>query len=163
MRALLLLLLALPLTAQKVHDRCNACHNEQVTDFLQHPHEAKQLSCDTCHGPSEKHMAASGGAAPDRVAAPDEQVALCGACHVPVRKEFEQSKHAKLLLARSATRAPACGTCHGVHAPAAARQIEQRCIRCHNTLPPACRMEVANVAPVRCMSCHSRHTLTAKK
>ena len=159
---LLLVATAVPLLAQlRVHDTCNPCHNEQVSDFFTHAHASKLLSCDVCHGKSEKHVAASGAAAPDRVAARDEQPALCGTCHPQARKEFESSRHGKLVLARSKARAPSCGVCHGVHAPRTVLQMEQGCARCHTVLPPACGAHQGKNA--RCTTCHARHTMIAKR
>jgi len=37
----LLLLLALPLLAQKTHEFCAPCHSEQVADFQTHKHFQK--------------------------------------------------------------------------------------------------------------------------
>ncbi|HYZ85773.1 MAG TPA: cytochrome c3 family protein [Bryobacteraceae bacterium] len=142
---------------QKAHDLCVACHDEQVTDFSTHKHFQKGLSCDACHGMSEKHRAASGAAPPDRVAGPDEVPALCGACHVAQLKDYKNSKHAELVFAKSKTRAPGCGTCHGVHQARTLKQINASCARCHTTLPASCKPDVA------CSTCHSPHTFVAKK
>jgi hypothetical protein len=164
MRYLLLLMLSACALAQPepIHETCRPCHSEQVEDFATHPHAAKMLSCDACHGVSLKHRMASGSAPPDRVAAPDEVPALCGGCHPGPRKEFEVSTHGKLLLSRAKVKAPNCGTCHGVHAKISARQLLQRCERCHTSIPEVCRKPVAQPAAVRCASCHGRHTLTPK-
>jgi hypothetical protein len=131
MRPLALLAAALAY-GQAVHELCQPCHNEQVTDFKTHPHLVKGLSCDACHGRSEKHIKAVGGAPPDRVAAPDEVPALCGGCHPAQHKEYAGTAHAKLVAARAKTKAPNCGACHGVHAP---RQARAQCRRCHTELP----------------------------
>src|SRR3989442_15907428 len=98
MRLVLLAACAVPLLSQPDHEACKACHTEEFDDFKSHPHFAKGLSCDACHGPSLKHRQAEGHAAPDKVAAPDEVPTLCGACHAAQRKEYEQSKHAQLVL-----------------------------------------------------------------
>jgi hypothetical protein len=139
-------------TAQPVHTLCAPCHAEQVADFRMHPHSAKSLSCDACHGASVKHREAAGGAPPDRVAGPQEVPALCGTCHAAQRAQFDKSKHAAVLALASRLRAPNCGTCHGVHAKNAAAQIDSRCGRCHMELPPSCKRDV------RCVSCHDKHT-----
>jgi hypothetical protein len=74
----LLVLWAPALFAQKTQEYCAPCHAEQVSDFETHPHFAKGLSCDACHGQSVKHRTSTGAASPDKVAAPDEVPALCG-------------------------------------------------------------------------------------
>jgi hypothetical protein len=132
MRLAALLLIAAPLPAQPLHERCSACHSEQAADFQTHTHFNKSLSCDICHGRSEKHMKAVGAAPPDRVAAPDEVPALCGPCHAGQHKDYLPTAHAKLVLARSEKRAPNCSSCHGHHAPRAAKSM---CGRCHARLP----------------------------
>ena len=144
--------------AEKTHEFCNACHTEQVADFKTHTHFQKGLSCDACHGPSVKHRGSTGAVPPDRVAAPDEVPALCGQCHNPQQKEYSGSKHGVLLLARQ--KAAQCTTCHGVHNPRTARQMQTQCLRCHAALPAA---HPALAAEAQCMSCHARHTLAAKK
>jgi hypothetical protein len=132
MRLAAALWFAAALAAQPVHELCSACHAEQVADFEPHPHFAKKLSCDICHGRSEKHMKAVGSAPPDRVAAPDEVPALCGTCHAPQLKEYSPTAHAKLVLARAKTKAPNCASCHGYHGP---RPAKAQCSRCHMETP----------------------------
>ena len=157
---LLALLLTLPLAAQKVHEICNTCHAEQVADFQKHKHFTKSLSCDICHGPSERHRNSNGAVAPDRVAAPDEIPALCGACHTVENQAYSTSKHAKLVLARSKVKAAHCATCHSNHAPRTIIQTLIQCNRCHSALPaqhPKFAVEAT------CLTCHDRHTLLAKK
>ncbi len=151
-----LLLLALPLLAQKTHEFCAPCHAEQVADFQTHPHFKKGLSCDACHGPSAKHRASIGAAPPDRVTAPDEIPALCGACHAGEQKDFLESKHGKLVMARSKVKAANCATCHGVHNLRTTAQTLQQCRKCHTALPAS-----HPAAAPSCMSCHARHTLLA--
>jgi hypothetical protein len=153
----LLLAWSLPAVAQKTHELCTACHSEQVTDFQSHTHFKAGLSCDACHGPSQKHRAAQGAAPPDRVAAPDEVPALCGGCHAVQHKQFVPSKHGQLVAARSKVRAANCGTCHGVHNLRSASQIQQQCQRCHASLPAS----HPKMAAASCMSCHAKHTLKA--
>ncbi|MGH9662041.1 MAG: cytochrome c3 family protein, partial [Bryobacteraceae bacterium] len=73
--------------AQKAHEYCVACHTSQVEDFQAHKHFERGLSCDACHGASVKHRTSTGAVSPDRVAAADEQPALCGGCHAGPSKE----------------------------------------------------------------------------
>ena len=153
---LTLLLLALPLLAQKTQEFCAPCHSEQVADFETHKHFQKGLSCDACHGPSVKHGASTGAVSPDRVAAPDEVPALCGGCHAGQQKEFLASKHGALVMARSKVKAANCATCHGVHNLRTASQTLQQCQKCHPALPAS---HPAAAATAACMSCHDRHTL----
>ena len=103
MKYLLLALYASSLFAQKTHEFCAPCHAEQVGDFQTHPHFAKGLSCDACHGQSVKHRTSTGAASPDRVAAPDEVPALCGTCHPAQKKEYLTTKHATLVMSHSSS------------------------------------------------------------
>ena len=153
----LLVLTAAVLVGQKTHEYCAPCHAEQVGDLETHPHFAKGLSCDACHGQSVKHRTSTGAASPDRVAAPDEVPALCGTCHPAQKKEYLNTKHAALVLARSATKSANCATCHGVHSLRSAKQTQQQCQKCHTMLPASCKPEQS------CASCHVPHTMTAKR
>jgi hypothetical protein len=123
--------LLLLLMLQKTPEFCAPCHSEQVADFQNHAHFKKGLSCDACHGPSVKHRTSTGAVPPDRVAAPDEVPALCGGCHSAELKEFLESKHGQLVMARSKVKAANCTTCHGVH----------------------------SLRKPQCLSCHGKHTL----
>ncbi len=157
MKWLPLLLFVLPLGAQKTHEYCAPCHAEQVADLETHPHFAKGLSCDACHGQSVKHRTSTGAASPDRVAAPDEVPALCGSCHAAQKKEYLTTKHAALVVSRSAVKSANCATCHGVHSLRTAKQMQQQCVKCHAVLPAPCKPEVG------CVSCHAPHRMTAKR
>jgi hypothetical protein len=152
-----------------VQELCKACHSEITTDFLSHPHAKALLSCDTCHGESVRHRESGGGTAPDRVAAPDQVPALCGTCHdhavanatgpaATLLSQYQSSKHGIFVAERSKVRAPHCTTCHGAHAPRAARAIQLSCTRCHQQLPQACSGEPpSQTSAVRCANCHAPH------
>ena len=164
MIAILLVALALPLAAQRVHEICAPCHNQHFEDFQQHTHFKKGLSCDACHGPSKGHREAGGNQAPDRVAGPVEQPAVCGACHTWQRTEYESSRHGKLVAARSAAKAPACTICHGSHQLRMGAATERQCRRCHESPPASCSATpAARDARVSCANCHSKHTLAARR
>jgi hypothetical protein len=156
----LLLLLSAPAFAQKVHELCRACHTEQFEDFQSHPHFSKGLSCDACHGGSAAHRAANGAAPPDQVAAPDQQPALCGACHPAPAKAYSASAHGKLVLARAGKKAASCTVCHGIHSLRTAVQMKAQCERCHAQLVPG---HPKFAAQTLCAACHSGHSLSAKK
>ncbi len=158
MRALLLVLLALPAYAQTVHQLCGNCHSEQVEDLRKHKHFAKGLSCDACHGPSVQHREANGASPPDRVAAADQQPALCGACHPGPAKHYSASKHGRLVLAHSEKKAPSCTICHGVHSLRTPAQMKMQCNRCHAQLQPG---HPKFAAQTLCVSCHPGHVTPA--
>lgn len=159
----LLLLIALNASAQ-VHQLCKPCHTEAAGDVESHPHFAKQVSCDACHGTSEKHRLAVGGAAPDKVATREQVPVLCGGCHVAERKSYETSKHFTVLAAGN--KSAHCATCHGNHAPRPLAALAARCQTCHTGLPPACSAKPTVTAKVSCAACHVPHgfakSITAK-
>ncbi len=156
MKTLLLLLVAAGLFGQKLHEVCGACHTEPAEDFQSHTHFTKGLSCDACHGASKAHREATGHKPPDQVAGPADQPRVCGTCHAARRKEYESSKHGKLVLASAEKKAAACTTCHGTHLLRKPAAMLVQCNRCHEVLPQACQ----KTAP--CASCHNPHTLARR-
>jgi len=140
---------------ERFHQVCAACHTAEAEDFSSHPHLAAGLDCDTCHGASRAHREASGHVEPDRVAAPDQMADLCGPCHALEAEEFNLSAHGKLVAALSKTRAPHCGTCHGVHRVRSAAAMERRCRACHSQRPEACGAAPPVKISVGCAGCHA--------
>jgi Cytochrome c3 len=149
----------------EVGKSCQSCHDEYVADVRSHPHGAKGISCEACHGTSSQHRSSVGATSPDRIAAPDEVPSLCGSCHQEQRKLYAPSAHGKLVLASSKTRAANCGTCHGVHAQRNAAAMKRQCDRCHAELPAACvakpRVALAE-GKLSCSGCHNLHSLALK-
>jgi len=157
------LILTLLLEASAELPVCVACHNATVEEFLTHPHAEQGIECSVCHGESLQHVNTDGGSEPDRIAAPHEVPTLCGACHVgegvdSILTEYSMSQHGKLVLEQSRTRAPNCGTCHGVHQLREWKAIEIRCQRCHTALPAECSQPPLRTAVVSCAGCHTPHS-----
>ncbi|GEM_PF-721610 len=151
----------------KPHEYCAVCHKEIVEDFLSHPHYKAGMECNTCHGDSVGHRTSEGHEAPDKIAAANEIPALCGNCHRgggarPILAEYLESRHGKLVMAESKTRAPHCGTCHGVHNVRGPSAMELQCRRCHAQLPPRCSGSPARAAALRCAGCHFPHVFLAQ-
>lgn len=170
--ALVFLVLMAAARAQPVHEICASCHTENAADFLAHPHAKAGLSCDICHGKSEAHAKSGGNAEVERVVASQGIAELCGACHQTAAKGsgavpkdqrivelYLASKHGQLVAERSRTRAPNCGTCHGVHGLRSFKAMETRCKACHENRPAACSAAPpANVnTEVSCARCHRPH------
>lgn len=158
--------------AQPVHEVCASCHTENSADFLTHPHSSAGLSCDICHGKSEAHAQSGGNAEVERVVAAPDVAELCGGCHVTATKGagavskgqqivevYRSSKHGQLVAERSRTRAPNCGTCHGVHGLRTFRAMETRCKGCHDSLPADCSGAPPDSvqSQVSCARCHQPH------
>lgn len=160
MKFLLYLLLTATAGAQ-VHQLCKPCHSEAAGDVESHPHFKKNVSCDACHGTSEKHRLAVGGAAPDKVATREQVPVLCGGCHVAERKSYDTSKHAAVLTAGA--KSAHCVTCHGNHALRPVAAMAARCQACHPSLPAACAAKPAVAAKVSCAGCHPQHAFAKPK
>ncbi|MBI4905378.1 MAG: cytochrome c3 family protein [Acidobacteria bacterium] len=162
---IVLLLLWNGLAWAQLGRNCTPCHSEQVDDVRGHKHGAAGVTCEVCHGASQKHRDALGAAAPDKVAGPDEVPALCGGCHTGQLKDYALSRHGKIVAAKSEQRAANCATCHGVHAARNVVAMKRQCDRCHASLPQACtRAGVAATAGrLVCASCHAPHTLARVK
>ncbi len=161
--AALILMVMAPQEASAELPVCVACHSATVDQFFTHPHAEQGIRCNVCHGESLRHAESDGGSEPDRIAAPHEVPGLCGACHVgegpdPILTEYSASQHGMLVLEQSRTRAPHCGTCHGVHQRREGKAIEIRCKRCHATLPAECSELPAPTATVSCAGCHRPHS-----
>jgi len=151
MTLLLLLLLA---QQPATHQLCQQCHTEPASDVESHPHFAKGVSCDACHGKSEKHRAATGHAAPDRVATRDQIPPLCGTCHANQLKTYQATRHWAVL--KAGEKSAQCATCHGNHSLKSAKATQVTCERCHATRPAAC------AAKPQCTSCHQPHGKTSE-
>lgn len=157
------LMLAAGAAAQEIGSQCLPCHSEHVDDVRGHKHGAKGLSCEVCHGESEKHRKAVGAAPPDRVAAPDEVPALCGTCHAAQKQAYANSSHGKLVKEQGKARGAHCGSCHGTHAARWESAMEKQCGRCHAVLPQACKAQPAKAnAKLACASCHEPHSLSRR-
>ena len=158
-----LLLLAVMAAAcawpQNIQELCAPCHTGPSEDFNSHPHKAKNVSCDACHGTSAGHRETQGGKPPDKVAGPREIPALCGACHTSQLVAYKESKHFA-VLETNARGTATCVRCHGNHAPRTPASTQAQCERCHDTRPVACKQPPAKVtAKVLCANCHVPHTL----
>ena len=156
---LLTLMMAVGGLSQSVQELCAPCHTGPSEDFDKHPHKAKGISCDACHGKSEEHRKAQGASPPENVAGPREVPALCGACHTSQLAAYKQSKHFAVLEANARGTAT-CVRCHGNHSLRTAAATQAQCERCHDSRPAACKQPPAKAtAKVLCANCHVPHTL----
>jgi hypothetical protein len=160
---LVLLLLASISWTQEFGKFCAPCHSEQLERVKTHRHFGKGVACEICHGASVAHRTSIGASSPDNVAAPDEVSALCGECHADARKDYDASKHGKLVAARSKTKSANCGTCHGVHESRKGEVMKRQCDRCHESLPASCQKKVeVSANRLVCAACHVPHTLAKR-
>lgn len=157
---------------------CTACHDQNwpkpILAYYQTKHgnkaDPRTPGCQTCHGPSEAHVKASGGEKPDIVfavnsknrSAADVQNAQCLSCHTKDQKRlhWEGSPHQR----RDVT----CATCHDIHAPQqrVMNKLTQMevCFNCHK----AQRAQIMRISThpieagkVACSDCHNPHGSTA--
>jgi len=106
------------------NSRCFVCHANYMQEKLATGHAKANISCATCHGPSDAHIAdeswASGGngTAPDRMYTRDKIDSSCRACHS--KDKIDTPQH-RVALADSEGK-KACTDCHGNH-----RLPQRRC------------------------------------
>jgi hypothetical protein len=98
--------------------RCADCHRDPYhTAWSQTIHAAKNVGCESCHGPGSVHAAAP--AKSNILSGPDaSSPTICGQCHGPVHDQFKASRHASAIkdVIDSAQTNPAgaktCFRCH---------------------------------------------------
>lgn len=121
--------------------QCASCHANMASDYAHSVHGTATTAgnkaapdCATCHG--KAHDIENTKTSQFRAAVPD----LCGACHVDVLSEFQDSVHGEAVK-RGVIQAPVCTDCHGEH----------------SILPPANAASTVNPNHVRdtCASCHN--------
>ncbi len=121
---------------------CADCHTDQVEHLADGVHYTALLAgnlraatCVDCHG---GHDVQSLEDARERIPL------ICGTCHEPVFRQYEQSVHGQALFAGDPN-VPTCVDCHGVHGIA------------HPTTP-----QFRNRSPELCASCHADAELMAE-
>jgi predicted CXXCH cytochrome family protein len=154
---------------------CVTCHEGTVAKFQDSIHEegrrrlglAVAPTCSGCHG-THDILAKTDSASrvhPLRVAG------TCGACHVGIVSEYDQSIHAKRLRTAGAA-APTCSTCHTAHSirrtNTASFQLDviQECGTCHvekiRTYRDTFHGQVTALGferVAKCADCHDAHRI----
>lgn len=163
--------------------RCFGCHTTASTtgDALDLPRLVSGITCEVCHGPGGKHVAAI---EQDRVGDarrailnpktldPAASVDFCGACHatwwdVTLAHETGiaalRSQPYRLMSSRCWGKGDARLTCVACHEPHQPRQTEPaaydgRCLSCHVSGKAAATRDhpgrACPVGTVRCVTCH---------
>jgi hypothetical protein len=170
-----------PLSGAEAH-RCFACHTTaSTTNYTFDPQNLiPGVTCESCHGPGAKHVAAmragaEGGEAlifNPRPLTPSDSVDFCGACHrtwwdVSSNKDIGilNLRFAPYRLEKSRCWGKGdaritCVACHDPHKPLVEDLAfyDQRCLNCHaKTTSTSTADHVATVCPVSgkdCVSCH---------
>ncbi len=172
---------------------CITCHSDEVKGFLASVHGAAAKrgdpdapTCQSCHGPVHKILAAEDPASP---VAKKNQPDTCGECHsnpsflathqIPFAHPVESYKlsvHGRAVAAGN-LEAATCSDCHGSHEIYAARDARSKinhwnvpatCGACHSEIETIYAESVhgqavangASGAPV-CTDCHGEHVILA--
>jgi DmsE family decaheme c-type cytochrome len=108
---------AVPANGYVGSEVCATCHADIATKFSTNPHAqlallhgGKGVTCESCHGPGEAHVAGGGDVTKilqlNKMSA-KKLDATCLGCHESVHPNFERSPHAKADVS--------CISCHSVH------------------------------------------------
>jgi len=152
-------------------ETCALCHADLATKFSSNPHSqlalmhgGKGVTCESCHGPGQAHVASGGD--PTKILQlskmPAKQVdTTCLGCHAGAHPNFERSDHGKAGLS--------CTSCHSVHNSSGSPEagpvllkVDQPmlCFSCHADVKPAFSQPFhhkVNEGLVKCSDCHDTH------
>ncbi len=156
-------------------EACDACHNEITRDFRTATHarltakgdNAKEMGCESCHGPGSKHIEAGGGAG--TIVNPHKNPDTCFQCHLEVRAKFQLPHRHPVLEGKMS-----CSDCHNPHKGRAIKgggtslpevregggfalmSANDTCLQCHTAQRGPFVFEHGAVRE-GCISCHSPH------
>jgi predicted CXXCH cytochrome family protein len=156
-------------------NECATCHEEITRGFATASHarlkapgeNAKDVGCESCHGPGSLHVAAGGGAG--SIVNPRESPTACFQCHLEVRAAFELPHRHPVLEGKIG-----CADCHNPHEGSAMKggqtsgiqavkgggtallSEDGTCIQCHTAQrgPFVFEHEALREG---CVSCHAPH------
>lgn len=143
---------------------CQQCHSEVTHKFAGATHanlkaqgdNAKNIGCESCHGPGSKHVEAGGGAG--TIVNPRTSPETCFQCHLDKRAEF-QLPHSHPVASGKMT----CSDCHEPHQDDAVMgggtqlaTANETCFKCHSAQrgPYVFEHEASREG---CVSCHNPH------
>lgn len=149
-------------------DTCLTCHDDQNLKGTAHARAADLRTpaaahgCETCHGPGQAHVEASGDKTKIRAfstLAPAATSEACVTCH-------KRGDHAFWNASAHALRSLSCTSCHSVHTPKSIDgqlKVENQiglCAQCHRD--KAAKLDRSGHMPVRegkmvCSTCHNVH------
>lgn len=119
---------------------CAACHEDQYRAWAQTEHGARNIACETCHGPGGLHVATGGNTAFQGVV---YAAGLCGTCHKDIEADWLKSAHNNIPDSAEFGRA-ICINCHSAQGyvkvnvqgetsfPVPAHLESQTCAACHD-------------------------------
>jgi DmsE family decaheme c-type cytochrome len=140
------------LSAKAVSDTCTTCHNRgQHALWAGSQHEARNVSCVTCHS---AHSPKSANA---QLQATD-QLKLCVNCHRDKVAKLDKSGHMPVREGKME-----CSSCHNPHGATNVRllktgnSINESCASCHAEKRGPYLFEHAGVSGDSCATCHDPH------
>jgi DmsE family decaheme c-type cytochrome len=152
-------------------EACQRCHSDVWSDFYKNPHfksvaggkePPERTGCEGCHGPGQKHVAASGGK--ETIVAfselkPAQALDVCLRCHARDlgRANARRSTHT--------LNGVVCTGCHSIHRSGTNRRLltkTQRdlCYGCHGDVRAQFSMPYkhrVNEGFMECSDCHNPH------
>jgi cytochrome b subunit of formate dehydrogenase len=176
-----------------IPELCSQCHSDEVKGFLSSVHgqaakkrDRQAPTCESCHGPIHKILAAQD---PNSPVAKKNLPNTCASCHSnpeflakhdipfdhPV-ETWESSVHGRAIAAGN-EKAATCSDCHGSHAIYEARDprskinhwnIPATCGACHTQIAKTYDASIHGQAVARgstdapvCTDCHGEHVILA--
>lgn len=156
-------------------EECATCHESITKDFRTATHarlkahgdNAKNMGCESCHGPGSLHVKSGGGAG--TIINPRKSPETCFQCHLEVRAKFQLPHHHPVLEGRIG-----CADCHNPHKGSAIKgggtslpqsvkgggiallSQNETCFQCHSAQQGPFVFE-HEATREGCVSCHSPH------
>jgi DmsE family decaheme c-type cytochrome len=148
---------------------CLECHEDEGKGYHGTPHAraknprapAAKETCESCHGPGQKHVEADGDGFIDnpKKMKPREVSEMCVTCH-------NRGEHSEWAGGKHDSRNISCVTCHSVHdaksekAQLKKASVQETCVQCHRT--QVSKLHRSAHMPVRegkmeCSTCHNPH------
>ncbi len=152
-------------------ETCALCHADIAKKFSSNPHSqlalmhgGKGVTCESCHGPGQAHVASGGD--PTKILQLSKMSAkqidtTCLGCHASAHPNFLRSDHGKAGVG--------CTSCHSVHNSADSPSAEasllkadqpKLCFSCHTDVKPAFSQPFhhkVNEGLMKCTDCHDTH------
>lgn len=151
-------------------DECSQCHEKTVRDFKTADHarlqakgpNAKDMGCESCHGPGSKHVEAGGGAG--TIVNPQKSPETCFQCHLDKKAQFSMPYAHPVLQGKMS-----CSDCHDPHKGSAMKgggtqlaDMNETCMQCH-TQQRGPFVFPHDATREGCVSCHSPHGSTNQR
>ena len=143
---------------------CEECHEATTTGFHDATHakmmapgdNAKEIGCESCHGPGSLHVKSGGGTG--SIVNPRTSPETCFQCHLDKRGEFSLPNTHPVLAGKMS-----CSDCHNLHTGDAVKEggtnltgLNETCYKCHSAQvgPFVFEHEASREG---CVTCHNPH------